>query len=114
MTVALLSKMRKAGVGGCGTTRASYKDWPEAWKEVKSRAALTLEVLGFGGLMAQPVGEDEGVYAWVWIDTNVVMGLTTIHDFRLSDFIIRLGRRPSGGSIVQNAAQAAYGVKPKV
>lgn len=114
-SVELFSKMRQLGIGACGTTRPTYKHWPKEWSKVKTNAKETLYTLkGFGGLMARAVGPKKDVKAFVWIDTNVVQGLTTIHDFGIGDFITQEHRRPTGKSTcLHKEAQRAYGDGPE-
>ncbi|RPA73119.1 hypothetical protein BJ508DRAFT_341772, partial [Ascobolus immersus RN42] len=67
--------------------------------------------------MAQAITTTDGsevVLAWVWADSNIVQGLTTIHDFLPGDYVLQQRQRPSGkSSLVQKAARKAYGDSPQ-
>ncbi|RPA79048.1 hypothetical protein BJ508DRAFT_328768 [Ascobolus immersus RN42] len=105
--------LTELGIGACGTTRPGYKFWPDVWKKVKTNAKQTLFALGnFGGIMAKAVGPLKNVLAFVWVDSNIVQGLTTIHDFLIGDYLTVERRRPKGQSSVQKEAQKAYGPGP--
>ena len=87
--VRLLSVLRGMGIGACGTTRASYKEYPlEHFKEDKSNCRWPLHKQDF--LCVRDVG------SLLWKDRVLVRFLHTIFDPDENDWVPR--KRPATGT----------------
>ena len=70
-TISLLSALKKIGVGGCETARASQTGFPKEFKFDKKKAKLDYHFKS--GIVRDKVG------VLVWIYSAPVVMMTTIH-----------------------------------
>jgi hypothetical protein len=93
--VPLFSDLRKLGIGAAGTTRQNSKGYPVDLSEARRGK----EELEWNTLKAKVVGE-EGlrVLALLWMDSNYVNFLTTIHNVNGNENYVVCKRRCRSGT----------------
>ena len=89
--VPLFSLLRQKGIGACGTTRKNSEGYPDMFKKKNENGKSTYPE--WNTLEGEVVG-GENVLALLWIDENLVMMLTTIHEVdNIGSYITRNRRR---------------------
>lgn len=100
--------LRAYGIAACGTTRATYRNWPTIFKEKIERKKTRLP---YNTVLAEVVHGD--VAAIVWQDKNLVQFLTTTHN-PLSTVLITRRRPVAKTKWLKAAVEKIWGSKGKV
>jgi len=89
--VLLFRLLRQKGIGACGTTRKNSEGYPKTFKNKKEKGKSTYPE--WNTLEGELVGSGD-VLALLWMDQNLVMMLTTIHEVdNIGCYITRNRRR---------------------